>query len=46
MRDSKCDEKGTSFAFKLTVDDVNSTRENALLVDTGAEAHILNDKSK
>ena len=44
MRDSKCDEKGTSFAFKLTVDDVNSTRENAWLVE--AKVHILNDKSK
>ena len=44
VRDSKCDEKGTSFAFKLTVDDVNSTRKNALLVE--AKPHILNDESK
>jgi len=28
------------------VDNFNSTRGNSLLVDTGATAHILNDKSK
>jgi len=28
------------------VDNLNSARENSLLVDTGATAHILNDKSK
>ena len=38
--------KDASFAFKVTVDNCNSARENSLLVDTGATAHILNDKSK
>jgi len=46
VSDSQCDEKDASFALKLTVDNFNSTRENSLLVDTGATAHILNDKSK
>ena len=40
------DRKDASFAFKVTVNNVNSARENSLLVDTGATAHILNDKSK
>ena len=40
------DKRGASFAFKVTVDSLNVTRENSLLVDTGATAHILNDKSK
>jgi len=44
VRDSQCDD--ASFAFKVTVDNFNSTRGNSLLVDTGATAHILNDKSK
>lgn len=40
-------EQGASFAFKVTVDTFNnSARENSLLVDTGATAHILNDKFK
>ena len=46
VSDSKCDEKDASFAFKVTGDNFNSSRENSLLVDTGATAHILNDKSK
>ena len=33
-------------AFRVTVDNFDSVRENSLIVDTGATAHILNDKSK
>ena len=40
------DSKDASFAFKVTVDNFNSIRDNSLLVDTGATAHILNEKSK
>ena len=40
------DSKDASFAFKVTVDNFNSIRVNSLLVDTGATAHILNEKSK
>ena len=29
----------------MTVDNFNSIRDNSLLVDTGATAHILNEKS-
>ena len=46
MSDDKSDKRDASFAFKLTVDNFDSVRENSLLVDTGATAHILNDKSK
>ena len=45
MSDDKSDERDASFAFKVT-DNFDSVRENSLLVDTGATAHILNDKSK
>ena len=37
--------KDYSLAFKLTVDNFNSIRANSLLLDTGATATILNDKS-
>ena len=40
------DSKDASFAFKVTLDNFNSIRDNSLLVDTGATAHILNEKSK
>ena len=40
------DNKDASFAFKVTVDNFNTIRDNSLLVDTGATAHILNDKAK
>ena len=40
------DSKDASFAFTVTVDNFNSIRDNSLLVDTGATAHILNEKSK
>ena len=40
------DKRDASFAFKVTVDNFNSIRGNSLLVDTGATAHILSDKSK
>ena len=40
------DSKDASFAFKVTVDNFSSIRDNSLLVDTGATAHILNEKSK
>ena len=46
VSDDKCDKKDASFIFKVTVDSFDSVRENSLLVDTGATAHILNDKSK
>ena len=46
MSDDKSEKRDTSFAFKVTVDNLDSVRENSLLVDTGATAHILNDKSK
>ena len=39
------DSKDASFAFKVTVEHFNSIRDNSLLVDTGATAHILNEKS-
>ena len=39
------DNKDYSLAFKLTVDNFNSIRDNSLLLDTGATATILNDKS-
>ena len=38
--------RDASFAFKVTVDNFDSIRENSLLVDTGATAHILIDQSK
>ena len=40
------DSKDASFAFKVTVDNLNAIRDNSLLVDIGATAHILNEKSK
>ena len=40
------DNKDGSFAFKVTVGNFNTIRDNSLLVDTGATAHILNDKAK
>ena len=46
MSDDKSDKRDASFAFKVTVDNFDSVRENSLLVDTGAAARILNDKSK
>ena len=46
MSDDKSDKRGASFAFRVTVDNFDLVRENSLLVDTGATAHILNDKSK
>ena len=46
MSDDKSEKRDTSFAFKVTVDNLNSVRANSLLVDTGATAYILNDKSK
>lgn len=45
-RDNKCHKKGSSFACKLTADNAYSTKESSLLVDTGANAWILNDRSK
>ena len=46
VSDDKSDKRDASFAFRVTVDNFDSVRENSLLVDTGATAHILNDKSK
>ena len=46
VNDDKSDKRDASFAFKVTVDNFDSVRENSLLVDTGATAHILNEKSK
>lgn len=46
VSDDKSDKRDASFAFKVTVDNFDSVREDSLLVDTGATAHILNDKSK
>ena len=40
------DGKDASFAFKVTVYNFNSIRDNSLLVDAGATAYILNEKSK
>ena len=40
------DGKDASFAFKVTVYNFNSIRDNSLLVDTGATSYILNEKSK
>ena len=41
VSDDKCN-KDASFAFRVTGYNFNSVRENSLLVDTGATAHILN----
>ena len=46
MSDDKSDKRDASFAFRVTVDNFDSVKEDSLLVDTGATAHILNDKSK
>ena len=46
VSDYKCNKKDALFAFRVTVDNFNSVSETSLLVDTGATAHILNDKSK
>ena len=46
VSDDKSEKRDASFAFKVTVDNFDSVRENSLLADTGATAHILNDKSK
>ena len=46
VSDDKCNKKDASFAIRVTVDNFNSIRENSLLVNTGATAPILNDKSK
>ena len=46
VSDDKSDKRDASFAFRVTVDNFDSVRKNSLLVDTGATAHILNDKSK
>ena len=40
------DSKDALFAFKVTVDNFNSIRDNSLLVDTVVTAHIINEKSK
>ena len=46
MSDDKSEKRDASLAFKVTVHNFDSVRENSLLVDTGATAHFLNDKSK
>ena len=39
VSDDKSDKRDASFAFKVTVDNFESVREDSLLVDTGATAH-------
>ena len=46
MSDDKSEKRDASVAFKVAADNFDSVRGNSLLVDTGATAHILNDKSK
>ena len=41
VSDDKSYKRDASFAFKVTVDNFDSVRENYLLVDNGATAHIL-----